>query len=148
MVIPLSLGGVIRSLERDYRAHSEKPSQGSDEFSEFPKTELGFKIQSLARESQRFWDLGHDIEVLNSCISSSQIVIGIKGDYNGESVLVLSLNVAIMRSYIMADAVKLRILPLNHQLYVALKEAAEKRLTTCNNNPCSQLNVNHYQLSY
>ena len=148
MVIQLSLGAFIRSLEQAYQDRSDQPSQGSDEFSEFPKTELGFKIQSLARESQRFRDLGHDIEVLNSCIRSSQIVIGIKGDYNGESVLVLSLNVAIVRSYIMADAVKLRILPLNHQLYAALKEAAEKQSTTCNGNPCSQLNVNQYQLSF
>ena len=148
MVIQLSLGEFIRSLERDYQDLSEERSQGFDEFSEIPKTELGFKIESLARESQRFQDLGQDIRVLNSCIGYSQTVIGIKGVYNGKSLLVLSLNVKSMRSFVMADAVKLVILPLNHQLYAALKEAAEKGLTTCNNKPCSQLNVNHYQLSY
>ena len=148
MVIRLSLGDFIRSLETAKVSRSEERSRELGGFSEIPKTELGFKIESSAPRSQRFLDLGHDIGVLNSCISSSQIVIGIKGDYNGESVLVLSLNVAIMRSYIMADGVKLCILPLNHQLYAALKEAAEKGLTTCNGNPCSQLNVNHYQLSY
>ena len=148
MVIQLSLGAFIRSLEQAYQDRSDQPSQGSDEFSEFPKTELGFKIQSLARESQRFRDLGHDIEVLNSCIRSSQIVIGIKGDYNGESVLVLSLNVKSMRSFVMADAVKLRILPLNHQLYAALKKAAENAETSCGDISCSQLEINQYQLFY
>ena len=148
MVIRLSLGDFIRSLETAKVARSEERSRELGGFSEIPKTEVCSRAESLTRTSLVISAFKDDLSVIRCAVESSLTLTGIKGYYNGERVLVISLPVRTVRTFRMGSGEFLKVLPSNNEIFAALKEAAEKQLTTCNGNPCSQLNVNQYQLSF
>lgn len=148
MVIRLSLGDFIRSLETAKVARSEERSCELGGFSEIPKTEVCSRAESLTRTSLVISAFEADLSAIRCAVESSSTLTGIKGYYNGERVLVISLPVRTVRTFRMGSGEFLKVLPSNNEIFAALKKAAENAETSCGDISCSQLEINHYQLSY
>lgn len=148
MVIRLSLGDFIRSLETAKVARSEERSRELGGFSEIPKTEVCSRAESLTRTSLIISAFEDDLSAIRCAVESSLTLTGIKGYYNGERVLVISLPVRTVRTFRMGSGEFLKVLSSNNEIFAALKQAAENAETSCRDISCSQLEINRYQLSY